>query len=100
VNSVVSSKTSTAELNHITIPQSGQGGDREINTDVSWLNQNGGGGTDFRDRSDVKDGKSNQSQVVDICESFMMKTKLTVLCTRNSMFSCDHAFCTKIYNGS
>ena len=60
MNIVVSSKVSTTELNHIMNPQSGQGGGQGINVDVSWLNEGGGGGTDFRDKLTVVDGCSNK----------------------------------------
>jgi len=46
-------------------PQSGQGGGRGINTDASCLNHGCRGETDFRDRSNVKNGRSKQSQVAD-----------------------------------
>ena len=58
-------KVSTIGLNHITNPQSGQGGGRRINMDVSWLNQGGGGGgggeTGFYDQPVVVDGTSNKT---------------------------------------
>jgi len=52
-------------LNHITNSQSGQGGYRGIITDASWLNQSGGGASDFRDRPALKDDKLSNAQVVD-----------------------------------
>jgi len=57
---VVSSKTSTTELNYIMNPQSSQGDGREISTDVSWMNQGGGGETSFCDKSAAVDGTSNK----------------------------------------
>jgi len=53
-------KGSTTGSNHITHPQLGQGGDREISTDASRLNQGGEGGTGFRDNPTEVDGSSNQ----------------------------------------
>jgi len=100
VNAVVSSKASITGLNHITNFQSNQGGGWGINTDASWLNQGGGGGTGFRDRLDMKDGILNQLKIVDRCESSMMKTELTALCIMNNLISCDPVSCKKMCNGS
>jgi len=41
-------------------PQSSQGDGREISTDVSWMNQGGGGETSFCDKSAAVDGTSNK----------------------------------------
>ena len=48
------------ELNHITYPQLGQGGGREINTDASCLNHGGGGRIGFRDKPAAIDGSSSK----------------------------------------
>ena len=87
------------KLNHITNPQSDQGGDQRISIDASRLNQGGGGETDFRDKSAVKDGRPSQSQIADRCESFVI-TELTALCTMSSMISYDPVSYRKICNGS
>jgi len=46
-------------------------------TGASRRDHGGGSGSGLRDRSDVNDDRSNHSQVVDRCESSMMKTELT-----------------------
>ena len=83
-------------MNRITNPQSGQGGGRGIDTDASWLNQGGEGGTGFRDKPAAVDDKSSQSQVTDRCKLSMMETELTALCIMNSLISCDPISCRKI----
>jgi len=40
--------------------QSGQSGDRVISTETSWLNQDDGGETGFRDKLVVVDGSSSK----------------------------------------
>jgi len=43
-------------MNH----QSSQGGSQRIRTDMSWLNQDGGSETGFRDKLIAVDGSSNK----------------------------------------
>ena len=89
MNAVIINKTSTTGLNHITNSQSGKGGDRGIITDASWLNQDGGGGIGFRDRSALKDGNWSNAQVADRGTFFRVRTESTVLRTMNNMIFCD-----------
>jgi len=48
------------ELNRITILNQAKGDCRRIDTDVSWLNQSGGGGISFCDKPAALDGSSNK----------------------------------------
>ena len=68
----------------------------KINTDVLRLNQGNGGGIDFRGKLAMKDGKSSQSQVADRCESSVMNTERTALCTMSRLNFCDHVSCRKL----
>jgi len=74
VNIVVISKARTTRLNHIINPQSGQGGDRGISIDASWLNQGDGGGTDFRDQQAAVYDTSNKTHAACRDKSSQMKT--------------------------
>ena len=80
------------------VSQSGQGGGRGSNTNASWMAHSGGGGIGIHDRSNVNGGRSTLSQVADRCESSIMKTELTALCTMINLISCDPASCRKICN--
>jgi len=86
----------TTGLNHITNPQSGQGGDRGISIDASWLNQGGGGGTSLHDQPAVVDGTSNKAHASCRGKSFLMRTGLIVLCTIRNLNSWEHVTSRKI----
>jgi len=54
----------------------GYGGGRGASIRVSLLNQDGGSGTGFRDRSGAVDESSNRAQVASRSDSFLLKTEL------------------------
>ena len=78
--------------------QSGHGGGRGSNRCASRLNQGGGGGTDFCDKSAIKDDSSSSAHVTSA--SSRMSTESTVFRTMNSLISCDSVSYGKIWKGS
>jgi len=92
---VILDKHDWVKLNRITNSQSGQCDGRKINIDASRLNQSGGDGFGFRDKSTVKDGRLSQSPVIDRCELFVMNTEWTAFCTMKRLMSCNPVSCQK-----
>jgi len=86
------------ELNRITNPQLGQGGGRGINTDASYLNHGGAGGTGFHDKLAAIDGSSSQIHAACRGKSSPPKTGPIVLRIRSLIF-CEHICCKKICKG-
>ena len=87
-------------MNHITNHQSSQGGGRRISLDTSWLNQGGGGGSDFHDQPAVVDGTSNKAHAACRDKSFLMKTGSIVLRTIRNSNSYEHVAPRRIRKGS
>ena len=78
------------------VPKSGYGSGRGINTSASRLDQRGGGGTGFRDRSTASDGGSSKKHATQQVDSTLLKTNSHIKVS----ISCEAVSYKKIYKGS
>ena len=76
-------------------PQSGHDGDRGSNTSASHRDQDGGGGTGFRDRSAAVDGSSNKIHTIWQANSAPLKFNSHI----NMPISCETVSYRKVYSG-